>query len=79
MCAKNLLSAKHYESCRHQKRSLSPSSRVEIKPGYPALAYRQLCQNVAFSLFFYNRNVFMEILNKSNTCRDVQYGVTRVM
>ena len=80
-----LLSAKHYESCRHQKdQSCSPPSRVEIKPGYPAsmkliLSLPTIMSKCCFFTFFYNRNVFKEILNKSKKCRDVQYGVTLVM
>ena len=65
------------------KRSLSPPSSVEIKPGYPAsmklLSLPTIMSKCCFFTFFYNRNVFKEILNKSNKCRDVQHGVTLVM
>ena len=79
-----LLSAKHYESCRHQRDQLSPPSSVEIKPGYPAsmkllLSLPTIMSKCCFFTFFYNRNVFKKILNKSNKCRDVQYGDTLVM
>ena len=59
------------ESRRHQRVPLL--LQLVLKLGRASYVYErylrtsQLCQNVAFSIFFLKQNVFKEILNSSNT------------
>ena len=67
-----LLSAKHYAGITStSESSLTAATSVEIRTGYQtsmnAILEAHNCQNVAFSIFFLNQNVFKEILNSSNT------------